>query len=276
MSTAPLALPPLDHSYPLTQEQVDAYARDGFVRLRGVCSPDEIRAYRQVIVEAAMRYNVEQRPMEERDTYGKAFLQIMNLWEVDEAARQFVFARRFAEIAARLMQVDAIRLYHDQALFKEPGGGHTPWHQDQFYWPLATDKTITMWMPLIDLSAEMGTMRFAPGSQQEGYLGPIPISDESERMFNEFLSSKGYSVTENVDMAAGDATFHSGWCLHGAPGNRTQTTREAMTIIYFEDGAKILEPDHPNRQADLDRWLPGGVPGEPAASTLNPVLWRRS
>ena len=37
----------------------------------------------------------------------------------------------------------SVRLYHDQALFKEAGGGITPWHQDQHYWPLDTDRTIT-------------------------------------------------------------------------------------------------------------------------------------
>ena len=38
--------------------------------------------------------------MDQRDTYGKAFLQTMNLWESDEDVRKFVFARRFARIAA--------------------------------------------------------------------------------------------------------------------------------------------------------------------------------
>src|SRR5207249_11996994 len=58
-----------------------------------------------------------------------------------------------------------ICLYHDQALFKEAGGGRTPWHQDMYYWPLDTDRTITMWMPLVDVPAEVGSMLFASGSQ---------------------------------------------------------------------------------------------------------------
>ena len=74
-------------------------------------------------------------------------------------------------------------------------------------------------------------------------------------------------------MRAGDASFHSGWTLHSAPGNRTDRTREAMTIIYYADGAKLLAPDNDNRQADLDRWHPGQKPGELAASPLNPVLF---
>lgn len=49
-----------------------------------------------------------------------------------------------------LVGVENVRLSHDQALFKEPGGGHTLGHQDKFYWPLDTDKMITIWMPLVD------------------------------------------------------------------------------------------------------------------------------
>ena len=44
--------------------------------------------------------------MEERDTYGKAFLQIMNLWVEDDAVKKYVLARRFAKIAADLLGVE--------------------------------------------------------------------------------------------------------------------------------------------------------------------------
>src|SRR5208283_1432214 len=105
-----------------------------------------------VILQARERFGAEATPLEKRDTYGKAFLKGMNLWVKDEGVKQFVLARRFAKLAAQLLGVDGVRVYHDQALLKEPGGGLTPWHQDQHYWPLATDKTITMWMPLADVT----------------------------------------------------------------------------------------------------------------------------
>ena len=45
-------------------------------------------------------------------------------------------------------QVEGVRLYHDQALNKEPGGGYTPWHCDAYYWPVQSDKIVTAWVPL--------------------------------------------------------------------------------------------------------------------------------
>src|SRR6266536_146932 len=143
-------VPDLASPYLLAAELIERYRRDGHVLVRDVCTAHEVAAYRQAIVTAVRRLNNEQRPLAERDTYGKAFLQTTNLWEADATTRRFVMARRFARIAAELMGVDGVRLYHDQALFKEPGGGPTPWHQDQYYWPLDTQHTITMWMPLVD------------------------------------------------------------------------------------------------------------------------------
>lgn len=264
-------LPPLDNEFPLSTEQIEAYKKHGHVMVRGLLSKDEIAAYRAAILSAVEKFKVEVKPLEERDTYGKAFLQIMNLWVRDEAVRPYVLSKRLGRVAAQLMEVDQSRLYHDQALFKEPGGGPTPWHQDQHYWPLATDNTITMWMPLVDVDTSMGTMRFASGSQREGYLGDMPISDKSEELFEKFVKERGYEIVESGSMSAGDATFHSGWTLHGAPGNSGDRMREVMTIIYYPDGTRVGSADNDNRKADLATWLPGLKPGDLAASDLNPL-----
>lgn len=276
MAQVSTSLPTLDTDYPLNAEQVTAFQQNGHIMLPGVCSTPEISAYRPVLNAATARYRTENRPMEERDTYGKAFLQIMNLWVRDEEVRRFTLARRFAKIAAELMQVDGARLYHDQALYKEAHGGHTPWHQDQYYWPLETQgiQAVTMWMPLVDVSIDMGALTFASGSQKDGVIGQLAISDTSEEVFAEYVAQKGYPVHNEV-MRAGDATFHAGWTLHCAPGNAGDTTREVMTIIYFADGIRILQPDNPNRQNDLEGWLPGLKPGDLAASELNPLVYHR-
>jgi len=271
------ALPPLDSPYPLTPDQIAAFQRDGFAVLRQVASPDEIAAYRPAITDATMRYNIQTTPLGERtDTYSRAFLQVPNLWERDAAVARFTLARRFAQIAADLMGVAGVRIYHDQALYKEAGGGHTPWHQDQQYWPLDGAKCVTLWMPLVDADESMGTMRFAQGSQALGYLGPLNISDDSETKLSELIQNKGFSLAHAGAMRAGDATFHDGWTLHGAPGNSSANqTREVMTIIYIEDGARITPPDSKSRENDLARWFAGLKPGDLAAGTLNPLAYSR-
>ncbi|CAG7618990.1 hypothetical protein PAESOLCIP111_02170 [Paenibacillus solanacearum] len=268
-------LPVMDDAYDLTREQIRSYQDNGHIVLRGAASPGEIECYEPVIEQLVQQHNRHTKPVHERNTYGKAFIQVGNLWEMSEAAKRFVLARRFAKIAAELMGVDGVRIYHDQALFKEPGGGHTPWHQDQIYWPLDTLHTITMWMPLVPVSEEVGSMTFASATHRSGSLSRELISDESHRTFGSYIEAKGIETVNYGALAAGDATFHAGWTLHSAPGNPTDTMREVMTIIYYADGTRALEPDSQARRNDLIRWLPGIQPGELAASPLNPIAYRR-
>lgn len=269
-----ISAPELDQPYALAPDTIEHYQKHGYAMVRGLATPQEVAFYRERIKASTDEVAKAYAKLEDRDTYGKAFIQNMNLWRNDEAVARFTLAKRFGKVAAELMGVSGVRLYHDQALFKEPGGGPTPWHQDQQYWPLDGVKCVTLWMPFVDASADMGTMHFAAGSHDLGYLGPLNISDDSEQRLSDLITERGYEVRSAGDMAAGDATFHDGWILHGAPGNRSaDTTREVMTIIYFEDGARTSVPDSLQRENDLASWFPGLVGGDVAASELNPLIW---
>ncbi len=255
-----------------TAANVDEFRRDGHTVVRGLGSHLDHASLRHALQPYAGRAREHLGHLRERSTYDKAFLQLFNLWTRDEAIRDFTLAEQFAGAAATLLGTPAVRLYHDQALVKEPGGGHTPWHQDQRYWPLDGARTVTMWMALTDCTVDMGTMRFASGSQRRGDLGPLPISDESEARLAELIEREGWTVSAPVPMAAGDASFHDGWVVHGAGPNTTDRERVAMTVIYVEDGALITPPDSPERAHDLATWLPGQQPGDAIGSPINPRL----
>src|SRR6185437_16342477 len=222
-------LPLLDDFKKLPDDNILEFRQSGHTLVKQVLSPWEIAAYRPVIVDAADRYNTEKRKLQDRDTYGKAFLQIMNLWRSDAEARKFVLGKRMAKIAADLMGVENVRLYHDQALFKEPGGGPTPWHQDQYYWPIDTNNTITMWMPLVDIDVDMGMLTFASGSYKEGAVFDFEISDESEAAFDSYVKEHKFPISRAKTMNAGDATWHRGFTMHHANGNNSNKMREVMT-----------------------------------------------
>jgi ectoine hydroxylase-related dioxygenase (phytanoyl-CoA dioxygenase family) len=269
----PATLPDLDSPYDVDEHAAAHFASVGHALLPGLASAAEIAAYRGHLEVVAANTNRERRPINDRDTYSAAFLQSFNLWRSDDVCRRFVFSPRFAKAAADLLGVNGVRLYHDQALFKEPGGGHTPWHQDQFYWPFDTEKTITMWMPLDDLDPEVGSMTFASASHTAGKLRGHAISDESEAEYATLVRSERLVEHTYGAIRAGDATFHAGWTLHRAGPNPTERMRPVMTVIYFADGARVCEPDSVYQQFDLKVWLPGLRPGDLAASPINPRLW---
>ena len=258
---------------PIDRALVDAYRRDGHVTVRGLAAADEIAAVRPkilaVVDDVASRRDTQGR----LDDYGDLFTQVTNAWRLDEDVRAFAFSSRFARMAAELMGVGGVRLYHDQALVKEPGGRPTPWHQDAYYWPLDTADTVTLWMPLVDVSEEMGPMAFASGSHRMTGWIPRPISDEADRVLAGEIATRGLAIGGGRALAAGDATFHSGRTVHSARANASQRRREVMTIIYVADGARVVEPDNEHRRADRDAFLPGLRGGDPAATALNPLLY---
>jgi ectoine hydroxylase-related dioxygenase (phytanoyl-CoA dioxygenase family) len=253
-------------------ETITEFRERGHTVVRGLVAAPDLAPYRDAIESDVAGWAAHLPPSEERDTYQRAFVQAPNVWMRNELVRELVWSPRLAGVAAALLGVDAVRLYHDQALVKEAGGGHTPWHQDQRYWPLDADATITMWMPLVDVSAEVGTMTFADGSHRHRELGPWVIGDESESHFADVVAARGFATTTHGALRAGDATFHAGWTLHRAPANPTGTDRPVMTVIWFADGTRV-GPVGPTQRLDHVLWLAEIPSGEPAAGPLNPVLW---
>ena len=245
--------------------------RDGHLLVRDLLPRQEVEAFRPVLERVVSTMAARDDRQGRIDDYSRLFTQVTNVWRADEEARRIVFDHRFSAKAAELLGVRAVRLYHDQALFKPPGAARTPWHQDRYYWPLATDRTVTMWMPLTDVPESMGPMIFASGSHREPDLGDVSISADTDQRLAARIAARGWPITTSP-LRAGDATFHLGGTIHSAGANRSAATREVLTIIYFAAGTKVAEPENDNQRVDMEVFLPGCVPGDEAASPLNPLL----
>ncbi len=259
----------LDSPYLLTSEQIDFYAENGYVKLKNVFSSELLRHFDAIISERVAELSVDALPMDQRNTYGKAFLQVMNLWTQSEAVKEFVFGKRLARIAAELMRTTGVRLYHDQALYKEAGGGITPWHADQYYWPVSSEKTVTAWVPLQDTPLAMGPLAFCEKSHRFQVGRDLEISDDSELTLKEAL--KQFQMEES-GFELGEVSFHAGWTFHRAGANSTNQPRRVMTVIYIDEDIRLAEPKNKNQVRDTARWCPGVQLGEIVASPLNPVL----
>lgn len=264
----------LETPYPLTQAQIAFFEQHRFIKLKQVLNAQTIAFFNEVISKQVAVMNQEQTALEERSTYGKAFLQLFNLWRENSLIKELVFSKRLGQLASELMQVNGVRLYHDQALFKEAGGGITPWHADQYYWPLSSDKTVTAWIPLQATPLEMGPLEFSAGSHVIVEGRELEIGDESEDQIQKTLRVTDFEhVIEAFDI--GEISFHSGWIFHRAGANVTDQMRKVMTVIYMDKDMVLKAPDNANQENDWKTWCPGAQIGAVIQTPLNELIYSR-
>ena len=73
-------------------------------------------------------------------------------------------------MAAQLLGVDSVRLWQDQALYKEAGGRETTAHQDETFWPIGKAPLVSAWIPFDAVTPKNGAMAYVPGSHRAGSL----------------------------------------------------------------------------------------------------------
>jgi ectoine hydroxylase-related dioxygenase (phytanoyl-CoA dioxygenase family) len=265
----------IDSHFALTRDQIAYFREMGFIKLNQVLSPEALEHYGSRITKITLDLNPQRgREMAERDTYSKAFIQVGNLWLKSHVVKEFVMGKRLARIAAELMGTTGVRLWHDQALYKEAGGGLTPWHADQFYWPMASDLSVTAWIPLQTTPLEMGPVAFAARSQHFELGRDLAISDESEKAMAKALASDGYEVVRSA-FDLGDVSFHRGWTYHRAEPNTTADPRKVMTIIYMDEHMRLAKPKNISQESDRCAFCVDAAIGEVMDSPLTPVIWSK-
>ena len=230
----------LDEPYALDSAAIDEYEAKGYVRLPGMLTGEPLDYYRELIgLAVGHRFKDDKRALREKRVYEQSFLQAFNLWTHYPAIAEFTRGFRFADVARRLLAVDGLKLWFDQALYKEPGGRITDYHADAAFWPLKpAEKTTTMWLALVDVPQEKGCMAFATGSHKLA-----PDAD----FVDIFNAQTEIAIADNLrqypwewmPLERGDCTFHSGLVYHRAGGNQTDDMREAMTVAYMTDQARF-------------------------------------
>ena len=234
----------LNEPYPLDAAKVEEYQDKGYVKLEGIITGEPLDYYRELIgLAVGHRFKDDHRALGEKRVYEQSFLQAFNLWPHYPAIAEFVQCKRFADVARRMLAVDGVKLWFDQALYKEPGGRITDYHVDAAFWPVQpAAKTTTIWMALVDVPREKGCMAFATGSHK--------LSPDAE-FVDIFNAQEEIAIGDNVrhypwewaPLQQGDCTFHSGLVYHRAGGNSTGEMREAMTVAYMTADARFDWPE---------------------------------
>jgi phytanoyl-CoA hydroxylase len=234
----------LEQDYRLKPEQIDSYRLNGFVVVEDVICGHALQELRDAVERAVAAESTSHRSGEGKAAvYEQIFIQRVNLWQRHPEVSKYVLSPRLGNLAARLAGVP-LRVWHDQALFKEPRtGSKTPWHQDAHYWPhVQKDHPITIWIALRDATIINGCMSFIPQSQSIKTLEPVDLADPQDLLD---LAPQFRGVKPQVcELKAGSCTFHHGLTFHYAGPNRSDGMREAFAIIYMADGTSYSGKDH--------------------------------
>ncbi len=255
----------------LDQDVIERFGRDGFVVTEGMLTDDELDHYGEAIDAAvARRTEGDRRTLSEKGTYEQSFIQCMRLWETEEAVRPLVFSLALGQAAAELLGVDAVRIWQDQALYKEPGGRITDPHQDATFWPIGDAPLISAWIPLDGSTRGTGAMAYVPGSHRAGRLRPVNLLHTTEPY--DILADPAVAGREPVTVEAprGSVVWHHGLTVHQAEPNASEQMRRTFTIVYIADGARREKGWHtfPLERAGI------GV-GERIEGPSLPLAWPR-
>ena len=257
----------LEAPYDLDPGAVEAFAREAFVKLPGVLSAGVVRRLAERLEELLRA--------EHGDDVAGRFTALEQLWLHDDLMRSVALSPRIGGLAAELLGEAGVRLYHDNALSKEPGCGRTPWHHDAEHFPLQTVQAVTAWMPMSAIPGRMGPLSFARGREVREQVADCEF-DKHGTSYDEAVAQRFAErevAVEAGPFAVGDVSFHSALCFHTAGPNLTTQPRRALATTYFADGARVV--DSPTLISGTWReFLPGVEPGGLAASELNPVVGR--
>jgi hypothetical protein len=254
----------------LDEATVQGFERDGFVVIDGLLTVEELDRFARIVTDAvADRTRDDDVPLEEKSRYQQSFVQCMNLWEDTPAVRPLTFHPRLGQAAAELLGVPCVRLWHDQALYKQPGGRPTDAHQDHPYWPIAETASVTAWVPFEGSTLASGAMGYLPGTHAIGLRRFVNIFfGEPE----DILADPEVAGIEPVfvEVPKGSVAFHHGLTVHLANANTTDRPRAVHTMIYIPDGSTRGYP-HPHFSVDRN----GIEVGQRIDGDATPIVWPR-
>ena len=208
----------------LTEDQVAAYGRDGFVFPVRVMSADDAAAIRAGLeaYEAATGGPIQSN--------WRHKVHLLFTW-----ANDLVRHPKILDAVEDLLGPDLICWTTNFFIKEARSPDFVSWHQDSTYWGLDPADVVTAWVALSDAPLASGAMKFLPGSHT---IEQIPHRDTYHE--NNLLT-RGQEIEMDVDEAdavdvpltAGEMSLHHIRLVHGSHANRTDDRRIGLAIRYI-------------------------------------------
>jgi len=238
--------------------QVDTFAADGVVCLRGVLDPDEVAAMAEPVERALRGPETTDLGALTGRTGAPAFAAGVDHWRTDADFDRFARRSRLPEIAAALLGSERIWLYEDSVLVKEPGAPfRTEFHTDAGYFHVAGTQACTFWVPLDPAGPETGAVQYVRGSHRWDedfrpnlFSIPDPIPGTEGSVMPDVLADPELAaLLVGYEVEPGDVVVHHYRTVHGAPANTSLSRRRrAISVRYCGDDIRYrLRPGVPRK-----------------------------
>jgi ectoine hydroxylase-related dioxygenase (phytanoyl-CoA dioxygenase family) len=249
----------------IDQTTIDTFQTQGAVLLKGVFA-DYVEGARTAIEENIAAPSWRERTYRPDDG-GQAFFQDYVVWDKFDGYRALVRDSAMGEIAAKLMQSQTARVFHDHVLVKEPGNSVvTPWHQDQPYYLCEGQQSVSFWVPLDDIPRER-TIEYVAGSHRWGkdfkpqrFDGTDLFEGDTSEAVPDMTSRRDEFDILGWAMEPGDAVAFNFRTLHGAPANASPSRRRVTSIRWVGDDARFVKRPGPTSPAFPDLDYEDGAP----------------
>ncbi|MEM8841630.1 MAG: phytanoyl-CoA dioxygenase family protein [Pseudomonadota bacterium] len=218
----------------LSQEQIDAYRRDGFLCPIPVFDAAEAQTHRAAYERAERDYeNKLPRPVQD---YTRTNAHI-----AFDAPRLVAQDPRILDAVESILGPDLL-LWGVEYFTKEANTSKiVSWHQDITYWGMGeTDHEVTAWLALSPASEAAGCMKFVPGSHKSA------VVDHNDTFDADNLLSRGQEIAVDVDegdavaaaLQPGEMSLHHGRLIHASGPNTTEDRRIGCVM-------RFIRPDTP-------------------------------
>lgn len=276
--------PPIDPSQALPWSAdttvIDRFQEDGAALLRGVFEAwvEPLRAGLERNLRAPQDYAFpcESAPAGEP---GRFFDSYCN-WLLIPEYLDHVRSSCAASMAGQLMRSDRAQFFHEHAFCKEPGTQRaTPWHQDLPYYCVDGTQTVSLYVSLDEVPAEIA-VRFVRGSHRWGRLFYPRVfldgadfntdDDAMEAIPDIDAHPEDYEILA-WDLTPGDVIAFDFRTLHGTTAGRVHDRRRALSTRWLGDDVTYCK-----RPGETSPPFPdiGLEEGERMREDWFPVIWR--
>lgn len=243
--------------FPLAQDRVEAYRRDGYLFPLEVFSREQIDAINRELEQARDQAR-GQGLADSLDSLLRSNAQLL-LPLVYRIARRPQLLDPVASILGPNL------LLWSAEFFIKPANTDkiVSWHQDLTYWGLGeTDDEITAWLALSPVNAESGCMRFVPGSHHRRIL------PHRDTFADANLLSRGQEVAVDIDendavdvvLRPGQLSLHHGRIFHASGSNRSDHDRVGLVFRFLTPQVRqqVASRDYAMQVRgidDTDHWI---------------------